>query len=334
MFSTPPVITETGMTLLLRAAAGEQITFTHFQAGKGTLSEGETPKTMTALKSVVIESIPITQATSEAEGYIQLTGSFDNQVDVEEDFRWTELGLIAEDEDGVEYLYAYGYDNEYAELINAGSGAVILEQYINCIIAIGDSENITAYVIPNATYASRQEFLEHVENTNNPHGVTYDQTGAAAEEHTHSASDIVSGLLPIARGGTGVATLAALKELIGSEYVVGVFTGNSANRKDITLGFKPDYVFLFRLRVGNTSPSNYMWAFSEGKNVFHNGCPSSAGTCDADTLFARGHGGCAVTSTGFAVGRYASTSDSSSNTDYINVNGSVYGFIAGKISTY
>lgn len=333
MFSTPPVITETGMTLLLRAAAGEQITFTHFQAGKGTLSEGETPKTMTALKSVVIESIPITQATSEAEGYIQLTGSFDNQVDVEEDFRWTELGLIAEDEDGVEYLYAYGYDDEYAELINAGSGAVILEQYINCIIAIGDSENITAYVIPNATYASKQEFDAHVGNKSNPHEVTYDQTGAAAEQHTHSAADIISGILPVSRGGTGVATLAELKELIGSEYVVGTFTGDSKNRHNITLGFKPDFVILFRLRIGNVSPSNYIWGFGPGNNIYHNGCPASAATCSADELFARGHGGAAVTNTGFAVGRYT-PSEGSSNTDYINVSGSTYAFIAGKIGSY
>ena len=41
--------------------------------------------------------------------------------------------------------------------------------------------------------------------------------GKADAEHQHAAGDITSGTLPVARGGTGVTTVAALKQLVGSD---------------------------------------------------------------------------------------------------------------------
>lgn len=55
----------------------------------------------------------------------------------------------------------------------------------------------------------------HLFNKNNPHGITPTQIKAAAESHTHSAADINSGILSVARGGTGVSNLTSLlKSLI------------------------------------------------------------------------------------------------------------------------
>ena len=51
----------------------------------------------------------------------------------------------------------------------------------------------------------------HTTNKNNPHEVTAAQAGAAEAEHTHDASDINSGILPIARGGTGAGTAAGAR---------------------------------------------------------------------------------------------------------------------------
>ena len=51
------------------------------------------------------------------------------------------------------------------------------------------------------------DLINHLANTNNPHGVTATQIGAAASGHTHSAADINSGTLAVARGGTGSSTL-------------------------------------------------------------------------------------------------------------------------------
>lgn len=47
--------------------------------------------------------------------------------------------------------------------------------------------------------------IAHIANTENPHAVRYNQTGAAAANHTHSTANITSGVLSQARGGTGNA---------------------------------------------------------------------------------------------------------------------------------
>lgn len=314
MFSQKPIITDAGITLLIRAAGGEKVTFTKFQAGSGILASGETPKGMTAMKNAVLTDIPITQATgTEEDGYVKLSGKFDNQTDVEESFRWTELGLIAEDEDGVEYLYAYGYDNANAETISPSGGTVIIEQNFSVIIAIGESENITVNVLPAASYASQAALDAHTGNTNNPHSVTLEQVGAAAAEHEHDASDISSGILAVENGGTGVNTLAALASLISSEmpsqkYVIGHYAGNGGARQDINLGFKPVYVLIFKATYRESLNIGDMTLGFQGVISIRTGhcyVPSDHPewtVLTTDELLAKGYGGAGITNTGFAVG--------------------------------
>lgn len=57
--------------------------------------------------------------------------------------------------------------------------------------------------------------IEHINNRNNPHNITVDKIGAASSAHTHDTGNIVSGYLPIVRGGTGGSSaFAALENLI------------------------------------------------------------------------------------------------------------------------
>lgn len=56
-----------------------------------------------------------------------------------------------------------------------------------------------------------KSLIDHLNNKNNPHEVTREQLDAAAKEHTHSSTDIIAGILSVARGGTGVQSYAALK---------------------------------------------------------------------------------------------------------------------------
>lgn len=51
------------------------------------------------------------------------------------------------------------------------------------------------------------DLIAHISARDNPHNVTLSQVGAAAASHNHSATDINSGTLGVARGGTGSATL-------------------------------------------------------------------------------------------------------------------------------
>lgn len=48
--------------------------------------------------------------------------------------------------------------------------------------------------------------IDHLKNKSNPHAVTAEQVGAAEVAHTHAATDITSGKLSVARGGTGMST--------------------------------------------------------------------------------------------------------------------------------
>ena len=344
MFTNVPVLTDMGKTLMLRALDGEAFTFTKFQVGNGILDDGETPESMIELKSLIIDDIPITSSTpvpqeeveageeeeeseeGETQNYLQLTGSFDNS-EVQNQFVWTELGLIAEDEDGEEYLYAYGYEPVYADLIRGGGSKIIAEQYFSCIIAVGTTANITANVIPNLTYANKADFDAHVANENNPHNVTAEQIGAAGGEHTHSADDITDGILSVERGGTGASGLSMLAESLSSfitqNFVMGVFTGNGAIRKNIDLGFKPSKVIIFVTNSGvmNFYNRNYfdeeggyheypyyrnstgIAYIAPGKNlVYHGGVVGMHDVMSANELFSTPLGAAAVTNNGFAVG--------------------------------
>lgn len=67
---------------------------------------------------------------------------------------------------------------------------------------------------------------DHAANKENPHGVTAEQIGAAEASHEHSADDITSGVLPIARGGTGATKAAdALANLGALSKEGGTITG-------------------------------------------------------------------------------------------------------------
>ncbi|MBQ3551251.1 MAG: hypothetical protein IJA41_09780 [Clostridia bacterium] len=79
--------------------------------------------------------------------------------------------------------------------------------------------------------------INHIANRSNPHGVTAAQVNAAAKSHTHNASDINAGTVPVARGGTGTTSFpngalvqgtggAYLKYLQGAGALYATSTGN------------------------------------------------------------------------------------------------------------
>ena len=92
-----------------------------------------------------------------------------------------------------------------------------------------------------------KEALRHMANTSNPHNTRYSQSGAAASSHNHSASNITSGTLPAARGGTGVTSTSALANLLSSYFsfpVFGTFTGDGSVKRKIELPFTPSAVLV------------------------------------------------------------------------------------------
>ena len=310
MIATAPALTERGMSLLMRAIGGEQITFTRFKVGSGSLPSGSDGSDLNDLISPVL-AIPITDMDDTQSGLISLTGEFDNE-NVESDFAWRELGIFAHGEDNIEILYAYANDGADASMVRQLNTDVLTIQTVTMIIAVGEAENVTAVYSPHQQYALANDLtahkndannphrvtkeqiglgnvvnkapndievtfdeatnrdniatneklsvlfgkikkvitdvISHLTNIDNPHKVTLAQVGGAAENPSHSALDIHNGendpALPVTAGGTGCKTLNQLRNLIGINATVGIYTGDGTVKRAINLGFKPSAILL------------------------------------------------------------------------------------------
>lgn len=79
-------------------------------------------------------------------------------------------------------------------------------------------------------YMAIENLIYHL-NTPNPHNIAPNNIGAAPNVHEHAASDITSGTLPLARGGTGGATAQAARTNLGvdSLYKLVAFTSPIIN---------------------------------------------------------------------------------------------------------
>jgi len=175
MIATAPNLTDRGKSLLLRAIAGEAITFTRFKVGSGTLPEGETGDGLNDLVHPEL-AFAITDMDDTQEGLLALTGEFDNE-EVEEDFAWREMGIFARGEDNIEILYAYANDGDNASIVRQLNTDVLTIQTVTMIIAIGEAENVTAVYSPHRQYALADDLNNHTANKNNPHQVTKEQIG-------------------------------------------------------------------------------------------------------------------------------------------------------------
>ncbi|MBQ6164795.1 MAG: hypothetical protein IJK23_10010 [Clostridia bacterium] len=178
MIASTPQITNKGRELLTRAAGGEQITFTGFKAGDGTVPSGTSVATLTD-----IISSKLTFAVSGINthtGGVEVIGTFDNS-DFATEFRFRELGLFCKGEDNTVCLFAYCNDGDNAGILRPSTATVLSEQRVAIDIAVGNAENITAVLDDSMLYVTMTEF----------------------NSHKHSAADITSGILPRSRGGTG-----------------------------------------------------------------------------------------------------------------------------------
>lgn len=271
-----PRLTASGKNLLLRALAGETITFTKIQLGNGTAQD---PAEATGLANPII-TVELSKIVVGTE-YVTLTAQFSNS-SITSGFHITEAGFFATDPDDStkEILYALGNEDESSADYVPDKGNRILEMQFDALIFIGDADNVSAAISSSLVYASKEDFdkhtgstanphgvtkaqvglgnvpnlspsdqaptfteattltnivsgeknstlfgkiklaisklIEHLNNRSNPHNTTAAQVGAAAKSHTHNATDINAGVLPVFRGGTGLTGVAQGGLIIGS----------------------------------------------------------------------------------------------------------------------
>ena len=175
MISTVPQLTDSGKALLMRAIAGEVLTFTRMAIGSGELAEGQDQDELTALIHEELSITP-TDLDDSQEGLIAISGDFGSE-DVTEDFMWRELGIFAHGEDNVELLYAYANDGEDAGMLRAITTDILTEQTLTLIVEIDDAENVNVIFNPHTQYAEASVLVGHMNNHSNPHQVTKAQVG-------------------------------------------------------------------------------------------------------------------------------------------------------------
>jgi hypothetical protein len=168
-----PNLTSKGHALLLRALEGEALKFTLIQLGNGV---AQNAKNATALSNPLV-ALPLTKAVTGSQ-YIALTSTFSNS-NITAGFRITEVGIWAEDPDnaGSEILYALGNEPEGTADYVPSKDSRILELEYSIMIFVGEAQNVTAEISESLAYASAAELKAHIENKQNPHGVTAEQVG-------------------------------------------------------------------------------------------------------------------------------------------------------------
>ena len=192
----------------------------------------------------------------------------------------------------------------------------------NGLIDLVPKDEDTMAVIMKKLTSLAKELVVHLNNVSNPHWVVASETGAAYSSHKHSTNDLTSGVLSVARGGTGVSTMSDLVSLLGTHFSVpefGTYTGNGGTKRLISLPFTPKAVIVVdgMGRMANNS-GNYggMAVGSMGNRSVE--CTAAS----HETSWSNTHTALMITTNGFYV-NYAS-----SYSVYTNTSGMTYRYIA------
>lgn len=222
-------LTNAGAQLLSKELSGETtICLVRMECGDGIANDAQKVNT---LVNKVIE-VPILNQSRNGE-IITVEGTLTNE-ELEREFRWTELGIIAEDNEGTETLLYYTSANGgVGTAIPANEGTTKIEIAIRAQMVIGAASNISVSV-KDRVYASREELETHAKNKENPHKVTAEQVGLEKVQNvstndqtpTYQSREELSELVSGEKLSTAMSKIAcAVKQVI--EQKGKVITGKS-----------------------------------------------------------------------------------------------------------
>lgn len=280
--ATVPVMTLTdqGANMISRAIAQEELYITRLAMGDGQLANVGGIPGLTALVQERV-SVPVVKTVRKGR---QLTVS--GPVVMEADaaaFRWRELGVVARIGTEPEQLLGYLYKGESGEMVSLADG---MERNIYITLEIDPAAHVEVVLSPResvewgqisdppATYAP----CAHTHSTDDlisgvlpvarggtgkstaltaadvgaaaaSHSHTLSALGAAAAAHKHGAGDITSGVLPVARGGTGKSTALTAADVGALPLSGGTLTGDLRLKNNTNFGLRfllgdGEYVYL------------------------------------------------------------------------------------------
>ena len=160
--------TNKGKAYIAKAVEGKTLVLTKGQYGNGTIPDGQSVMSVTALVSPLAD-MPISKISSQ-ENVVTVTTQFSNRVNgvVIEPFHLMEAGIFGkvlnedgtEDEDAPETLlyYANALTAEKADYITG----ILTEFIINWPLTISESANVTAIIDESLVYPTWKEFYELV----------------------------------------------------------------------------------------------------------------------------------------------------------------------------
>ncbi len=138
-----------GIALIAKVLAGRcKMHYTRVAAGKGTIPDGMTPKTMEAPPDYVMDAM-ISAITNPVDGECQVTVQL-NSANVEAGFYVTSLLLYAEDPDEGEVPFTYLVLESEPEWIRPSSSIVGKLATFDIIAAVGDVDTVTATIDQNS----------------------------------------------------------------------------------------------------------------------------------------------------------------------------------------
>ena len=172
MFFPKLQLTNSGRALIVKALAGETLTFTRLAIGTG-----DDPGDIESMNELVDEMVSIDiSSIKKGDGVATLEGSFDNS-QISAGFYAKELGVFADDPDDGEILYAYSNSKDYPAYIPTGSSTSFERITLRVLVAVGDAETVEAKIGEFAGYATREELDAHEKDTENPHQTSAEQVG-------------------------------------------------------------------------------------------------------------------------------------------------------------
>ena len=217
------LITNAGLDLIAEAnAQGEALIFTKVKLGDGSLPEGQSIQTMTALISPKLES-ELTSG-SVKNGQAKLRFSVENS-GLDEGFFAREVGVFAKvGEEGTETLYAYTNGGNYVDYI-PNKDVPIDAQIMDVYIVTGNAATVQIQV-DSAAYATVLDLEEH--NTgSDSHPLTINDTVVPTSDSAPTATILnnIANMLKNISGETGwksvpAKSLAALVSALSTGITV------------------------------------------------------------------------------------------------------------------
>ena len=229
------LITNAGLDLIAEAnAQGEALIFTKVKLGDGSLPEGQSIQTMTALISPKLES-ELTSG-SVKNGQAKLRFSVENS-GLNEGFWAREVGVFAKvGEEGTETLYAYTNGGNYVDYI-PNKDVPIDAQIMDVYIVTGNAATVQIQV-DSAAYATVLDLEEH-NNGSDSHPLTIDDTVAPTSDSAPMATILnnIATMLKSISGETGWKSVPAksLAALVSS-LSTGITVAADGTFSNPTLG--------------------------------------------------------------------------------------------------